>query len=172
MRNSCYCLCNWNFTWWKGENSSTYFNAWTLTGLLAVRKFLVFPKTNKQFYHYWTIPLFFMCIVPVQKPTFIMILNRMIYILWQTAASVANGTTTSAWAFKLTFFEIKLPHAMEMLCLQKINYMKMKIRDLCVDNISVKSCAQCIVTINTWSCRPSGYPIYLGSNLDRLVYFI
>ena len=28
-------------------------------------------------------------------------------ILWQTAASVANGTTTSAWAFKLTFFEIK-----------------------------------------------------------------
>ena len=139
---------------------------------MQLKSFPPFPKSNKQLYRYRSIPLFFMYIVSFGKVNFIIILNWMMDILWQTAAAVVNGTTTSAWAFKLTFFEIKVAHAMEMLCLQKINYMKMKIRDFSVDNISVKSSAQCSVTINTWSCRPSGYPIYLGSNLDRLVYFI
>ena len=37
-----------------------------------------------------------MYIVSVGKPTFMMILNRMMDVLWQTAAAVANGTTTSA----------------------------------------------------------------------------
>ena len=36
-----------------------------------------------------------------------MILNRMMDIFWQTAASVANGTTTSALTFELAFFGIK-----------------------------------------------------------------
>ena len=36
-----------------------------------------------------------MYIVSVGKPAFIMILNWMMDILWQTAAAVANGTTTS-----------------------------------------------------------------------------
>ena len=48
-----------------------------------------------------------MYIVFVGKPTFMMILNRMMDILWQTAAAVANGTTTSACTFKLNVFEIK-----------------------------------------------------------------
>ena len=48
-----------------------------------------------------------MYIAFVGEPTFIMILNRMMDIFWQTAAPVANGTTTSALTFKLTFFGIK-----------------------------------------------------------------
>ena len=76
-----------------------------------------------------------MYIAFVGEPTFIMILNRMMDIFWQTAAPVANGTTTSALTFKLTFFGIKVSHAMEMLCMKKINYMKMKIRGLSVEDL-------------------------------------
>ena len=45
--------------------------------------------------------------VSLRKPTFMMILNWVMDILWQTMAAVANGTTTSASTFKLKFFEIK-----------------------------------------------------------------
>ena len=33
---------------------------------------------------------------PAGKPTFMMIINQMMDILWQTAAAVANGTTRTA----------------------------------------------------------------------------
>ena len=48
-----------------------------------------------------------MYIASVGKPTFMMILNRMMDILWQTASAVTNGTTTNSWTLKLKFFEIK-----------------------------------------------------------------
>ena len=71
---------------------------------MQLENFLPFPKANKQFYRYRSIPLFFYvyCI-----PTFMMILNRMMDILWQAAAAVTNCTTTNAWTFKLKFFETK-----------------------------------------------------------------
>ena len=111
-----------------------------------------------------------MYIVSVGKLTFMMVLNRMMHILWQTAEAVANGTTTSAYSFKLKFFEIKSTTCNGWkCCLQKINYMKMKInymkmkinymkmkiRGFSVDKTSIKLCvqyiisAQCIVTKNT-----------------------
>ena len=74
---------------------------------MQLEKFSPFPKTKKQFYHCRSIPLIFMYILFVGEPTFIMILNRMVDIFWQTAAPVTNGTTTSAWTFKLTFSGIK-----------------------------------------------------------------
>ena len=46
-----------------------------------------------------------MYIVSAGKPTFMMILSLMVDILRQTTATVANGTTTSAWTFNV--FEIK-----------------------------------------------------------------
>ena len=64
---------------------------------ILLNKFSPFPKTNKQFYRYRSIPLFFfMYIVSAGKPPFIMILNQMMDFLRQTAAAVANGTTESA----------------------------------------------------------------------------
>ena len=48
-----------------------------------------------------------MYILFVGEPTFIMILNQIVDIFWQTAAPVTNGTTTSARTFKLTFSGIK-----------------------------------------------------------------
>ena len=50
---------------------------------------------------------FLIYILSVGKPTFMMILNQMMDILWQTATAVANGTTRSAWTFKLKFFEMR-----------------------------------------------------------------
>ena len=91
LRNICYCLCNWNFPWWKGENLS-FDIALMLKQLivcLQLEKISPFPKTNKQFYRSRSIPLFFdiYCIC------------REAYfhedILWQAAAAVANGTTKS-----------------------------------------------------------------------------
>ena len=48
-----------------------------------------------------------MYIASFRKPTFMIILNRMMDILWQTPAAVADGTTRRAWTFKLKFFEMK-----------------------------------------------------------------
>ena len=48
---------------------------------LLLEKCSPFPKTNKQVYCYRSIPLFFMYIVSVMKPTFMMILNQMMDIL-------------------------------------------------------------------------------------------
>lgn len=47
-----------------------------------------------------------MCIVPAEKPAFMMILHQMTDILWQTAAA-ANGTTRKAWKFQFKFFEMR-----------------------------------------------------------------
>ena len=49
---------------------------------------------------------FLMYIVSVVNPTFTMILNQMMDILWQTAAAVSNSATRRAWTFKLKFFEM------------------------------------------------------------------
>ena len=48
-----------------------------------------------------------MYIVFVGKPTFMMILNQMMDILWQTAVIVASGITRSAHTFKLKIFEMR-----------------------------------------------------------------
>ena len=48
-----------------------------------------------------------MYIVSIVKPTFMIILNQMMDMLWQTTAAAANGTRTSARTFKLKIFEIK-----------------------------------------------------------------
>ena len=50
---------------------------------------------------------FLIYILSVGKPTFMMILNQMVDILWQAAAAAANGTTRSAWTFKLKFSELR-----------------------------------------------------------------
>ena len=56
LRNICYCLCNWNFTWWKGESSS--FDTTLMRKLLLVclqlEKFSKqkFSMTNKRFYSF------------------------------------------------------------------------------------------------------------------------
>ena len=121
LRNICYCLCNWNFTRWKGESSS--FDTTLMRKLLLVCFQLEtfskqkFSMANKRFYSF----TFFMHIASFGKPTFMIILNRMIDILWQTAAAVANGTTRRAWT---SFLRWKVSHAMERLCLQKINYLR------------------------------------------------
>ena len=49
---------------------------------------------------------FFFFFVSVVNPTFTMILNQMMDILWQTAAAVSNSATRRAWTFKLKFFEM------------------------------------------------------------------
>ena len=86
LRNIYYCLCKWNFPWWKGENSS--FDITLMREHLLVRlqleKISSFPKTNKRFYRCRSIPLFFIYIVTAGKPTFMIILNHMMDILWQT----------------------------------------------------------------------------------------
>ena len=104
----CYCLRNWNFTRWKSKNSSIDITLiWELLVCLQLQKVSPFPKTNAWFYCCRSIPLFFMYILSVRKPTFMMISNQMMDILWQTAASVANETTRSAWRFKLKFCEMR-----------------------------------------------------------------
>ena len=52
LRNIYYCLCNWCFPWWKGENSSfdTTLMRKQLLGFLQLEKLSPFPKTNKRFY--------------------------------------------------------------------------------------------------------------------------
>ena len=67
-----------------------------LLDCLQLEKCSPFPITNTRFYRCGSIPLFFMYIVSVGKPTFMMILNQMMDTLWQTAAPVTNGTTRSA----------------------------------------------------------------------------
>ena len=89
----CYCLRNWNFTRWKSRNSAIDITfKWELLVCLQLQKFSPFPKTNAWFYCCRSTPLFFMYILSVGKPTFMMISNQMMDILWQTAASVANET--------------------------------------------------------------------------------
>ena len=39
---------------------------------------------------------FLTCIVPAEKPTFMMMLNQTTDILWQAATAVTNGTTRRA----------------------------------------------------------------------------
>ena len=63
-------------------------------------------------------------------------------ILWQTAAAVANGTTRSASTNQI-FKVFYVPHAMEMVCLHKINCMNyitytMKIRGLSLEDLCVE----------------------------------
>ena len=70
-----------------------------LLDCLQLGKCSPFSKINKRFYRCRSIPLFL--------PTFMMILNQMMDILWQTAAAVANGIKRSASSFKLKIFEIR-----------------------------------------------------------------
>ena len=60
---------------------------------LQLVNFSPFPKTNKLYYCCNLFFCFFVYIVSVGKPTFMMILYQMMDILWQTAVSVANSTT-------------------------------------------------------------------------------
>ena len=52
---------------------------------LQLEKISSFPKINKRFYLCRSILLFFIYIIPAGKPTFMIILNQMMDILWQTA---------------------------------------------------------------------------------------
>ena len=81
-----------------------YFNASSLTSLLAVRK--IFQRPINDFIAVDLFFCFLMYIVSVTKPTFMMILNQMIDLLWQTAVAVLNSTTRRAWTFKIKFFEM------------------------------------------------------------------
>ena len=102
------CLHNWNLTRWTSKNSSIDITVmWEHLVCLKLQKFSPIPKTNAWFCCCRSIPLFFMYILSVGKPTFMMILNQMMDILWQTAASVANETTRSAWTFKLKFCKMR-----------------------------------------------------------------
>ena len=85
----CYCLPNWNFTLWKTRNSSTDIT------LMCEHLVCLQLKTFSPFLN------------PAGKPTFMIIINQMMDILWQTAASVANETIRSAWTFKLKFCEMR-----------------------------------------------------------------
>ena len=70
------------------------------------KKFRHFQRPINDFIAVDLLLCFYIYIVSVGKPTFMMILNQMMDILWQTEATVANGTTRSAWTFKLKCFKL------------------------------------------------------------------
>ena len=61
LRNIYYFLCNWNFPWWKGKNSSFEITLMRkkLLICLQLEKISAFPQTSKRFYRCRSIPLFF-----------------------------------------------------------------------------------------------------------------
>ena len=80
LQNIYYCLCNWNFPWWKGENSSfditlmrEHIPVW-----LQLEKFLPFPKANKRFYRCRSIPCIFYGKVQYHKKC----MNVQVEVFW------------------------------------------------------------------------------------------
>ena len=59
---------------------------------------------------------------PTRKPTFMITINQMMNILWQTAASVVNETTRSPWTFKLKFCEMGSTTCNRNALIAQINY--------------------------------------------------
>ena len=124
-----------------------YFNAWTFTSLLAIGKFLPFPKTNKRLYCCKLIPLFFDVYCNFREAYFqAYFLLQMTDVLRQTAAAVANYAARSAWTFKLKFFEMRSTtcngyalFAEKMLHeLYNLYTYIVKIRDLSVEKLCVE----------------------------------
>ena len=109
---------------------------------------------------------FLMYIVSVVNPTFTMILNQMMDILWQTAAAVSNSATRRAWTFKLKFFEMGNTtyngNALfaEMSYLNYITYV-MKIRSLSPEASTDKLL---VVDVSTIILPTSLFPRQLGNS--------
>ena len=98
LRNICYCLCNWGFTW--GKSWKFVMRYWTLLVWLQLEKILPFPKTKKWVYHCKSIPLVFDAYCICREAYF----HDDIILWWWTF----YGATRSAWILKLKFFEMML----------------------------------------------------------------
>ena len=151
LQNKFYCLCNWNFPWWEGENSSfditlmrEHIPVW-----LQLEKISPFPKTNKRFYRCRSIPLFFDMYCTCRE-TYFHDNTKSDDVYFMARCS----TTRSAWTFKLKFFEMRITTCSgnDLFAENKLYKLyNMKVWGLSVEDICVEKSSTPPVWIFFWN---------------------
>ena len=132
LRDICYYLCNWNFTLWKGLKfvMRHYFDMWTCEqfSLLAVRK--MFCHFQRPINGFIAVDLFFCFFV-------YSICGEALFhddIKSDDEYFMANCSDCGEWYHKkciniqVKVLRLEIPHAMEMLSLQKISYINLGLK--------------------------------------------